>query len=237
MPIRSHNPFEDVLARRRGTGTNPFVQKLAVAQEQELLPVAFGPALKDFPGKWREKFKVFPGEAATAPLVVEIGCHYGHTLTDLAKDNPDILFAGIDITFKRVTMTAERATKLGLKNVLVVLANAHGLEELFHEGEANGFVTFFPDPWTKQKHAQNRLYAPKFCNAAHRILSNDGFLWLKTDQEPYFLDACEHAAAAGFEETKLLPILGDKDYSSAFMRRYELQGLAWHGRKWIKNRI
>lgn len=233
MPIRSHNPFEDLL-EKIDPGKNLFVQKLVDAQASGSLPVAFGPALQNFPGKWREKFPEAIGRREHLPLIVEIGCHYGNTLTDLAQDHPDCLFVGIDITFKRVVYTAERAKSLGLNNVFVVLANAGGLDELFADGEATGFITFFPDPWKKKRHAHNRLYAPKFCTAARRILSPSGFLWLKTDQEPYFQDACQHTAESGFQEISSLPVLGNKDYSSAFMRRYELQGLPWYGRKWTR---
>lgn len=233
MPIRTNNPFENLL-EKIDPSKNVFVQKLVDAQNSGSLPVAFGPTLKDFPGKWREKFTAMESVTANTPLVVEIGCHYGNTLVDLAQDHPDVLFVGIDITFKRVVSSAEKAKSLGLKNVLVILANASGLDELFTAGEATGFVTFFPDPWKKKKQARNRLYAPPFCNAAWRILSDGGFLWLKTDQEPYFREACSHTADAGFRATEVLPLFGTKDYSSAFMRRYELQKLPWFGRKWVK---
>ena len=237
MPIRSHDPFDDLLTKidpRR----NPYAQKLIDGQNSRSLPIAFGPDLKLFPGHWREQLKERLPESnvsPSSPLIVEIGCHYGHTLVDLAADHPECLFIGVDITFKRVVQSAQRALDLGLKNIFVILANAGGLHELFCAEEVNGFVTFFPDPWTKTKHAENRLYAPKFCNAAREKLCDEGFLWLKTDQQPYYTNACEHAAAAGFSETVSLPVFGTKDYSSAFMRRYELLGLPWYGRKWVKS--
>lgn len=233
MPIRSHDPFADVIAKIDPT-KNPFVGKLVDAQTSGDLAVAYGPTLRQFPGHWRNQFTSVDGDRSQMPLVVEIGCHSGHTLTDMAKAHPETLFVGIDITFKRVINTAERAKELGLKNVFSILANAGGLDGLFAANEVNGFVTFFPDPWKKKKHAHNRLYAPKFCNAAWTILSPGGFLWLKTDQEPYFADACVHTADRGFHETAALPVLGEEDYSSSFMRRFQLKGLPWYGRKWIK---
>lgn len=233
MPIRSKDPFEDLL-KKLDPSFNLFVQKLADAQATGNLRVAFGPTLKDFAGKWREKFTEVEGDRTKMPLIVEIGCHYGHTLVDLARAHPEALFVGIDITFKRVVQTAERAKELGLKNVYSILVNAAGLNELFVDHEVNGVVTFFPDPWKKKKHAHNRLYAPKFCNDAWRILSPGGFLWLKTDQEPYFKDACIHTEDTGFVAVDTLPVLGDADFTSVFMRRYELQGLPWYGRKWLK---
>jgi tRNA (guanine-N(7)-)-methyltransferase len=233
MPIKTHDIFADVVSTFRND-CNAYVAKLMDAQNSGSLPVAIGPALRDFPGKWRQKFPEVLADRGNKPLIVEIGCHTGHTLCDMAESNPDALFAGVDITFKRVVETAERAKSRGIKNIFVVLANAHGIDDLFQDGEVTGFVTFFPDPWKKKKHAHNRLYSPEFCETIHKKLMPGGFLWLKTDQEPYFDNACATTVAAGFQETAQVPVFGDHDFSSFFMRRFELQGLPWFGRKWMK---
>jgi tRNA (guanine-N(7)-)-methyltransferase len=232
MPVRSHDVFADLL-EKIDPSINPFVLQLAQAQESGELPVAFGPKLKDFPGNWRSKFTQVES-SEFKPLIVEIGCHYGHTLIDMASANPETLFVGIDITFKRVINTAQRAKAAGLKNIFIILANAGGLSELFSPEEVTGFVTFFPDPWKKKKHAHNRLYSPKFCESAWRILSNNGFLWLKTDHKEYFDSATEHALISGFLPTNNISVLGETDYSSNFMRRFELFGQPWYGMKWAK---
>lgn len=233
MPVRSTDVFADVVAKF-GHNSNAFVGKLLDAQKTGTLPVAMGPALKSCPGHWRSKFSDVPGDTAKMPLIVEIGCHTGHTICDMAERHPEALFVGIDITFKRVVHTAERAVERGLKNVFVVLANAGGLAELFTPGEVNGFVTFFPDPWKKKKHEHYRLYSAKFCETVLSQLSPSGFLWLKTDHLPYFSDACRFVADAGFTEVKSLPVLQEGDFSSLFMRRFELKGLPWYGAKWVK---
>lgn len=232
MPIRSHDVFADIVSQI-DPDKNPFVRKFIDAHATGALPIACGPALKECPGHWREKFKHIEGYE-TKPLVVEIGCHTGRTLSQMAAAHPELLFLGIDITFKRVIHTAERAHKLGLNNVFTILANAGGLEELFDPGEVDGFVTFFPDPWSKKKHAHNRLYAPKFCKASWAALRPGGFLWLKTDHEVYFNDACSHVADQGFHASDVLPLFGSEDFSSTFMARFELVGQPWFGRKWIK---
>lgn len=232
MPIRSHDVFADIVAKI-DPDKNPFVRKFVDAQQTGSLPIAYGPSLRDCPGKWREKFSHIEGYESK-PLVVEIGCHTGKTLVQMAAAHPEILFLGIDITFKRVLHSAEKAQKLGLKNVFTILANAGGLENLFVPGEVDGFVTFFPDPWSKKKHAHYRLYAPKFCQASWSALRAGGFLWLKTDHEPYFKDACVHTADHGFHHVDNLPLFGDEDFKSTFLVRFELKGQPWYGRKWIK---
>jgi tRNA (guanine-N7-)-methyltransferase len=233
MPVRTNDIFDDVVAKF-SKNCNAFVTKFIEGQSTGSLPIAMGPTLRDFPGRWREKFVAIAGDNSAMPLIVEIGCHTGHTLCDMAQAHPDTLFVGVDITFKRVVQTAERARDRGLNNVFIVLANAGGLHDLFAANEVSGFVTFFPDPWKKIRHAHNRLYSAKFCATLFDQLSADGFVWLKTDHEPYFIEACALVEASGFRQISTLPVIGDRDYSSFFLRRFDLQGLPWYTRKWAK---
>jgi tRNA (guanine-N(7)-)-methyltransferase len=232
MPVRSQDVFLDVTAKFN-KNSNAFVGKLLQAQTDGSLQIASGPTLKHFPGAWREKFK-HVSQNSRKKLIVEIGCHTGHTICDMAEAHPDVLFVGIDITFKRVYQTAERAEQRQLKNVFSILANAGGLGDLFASGEVDGFVTFFPDPWKKKKHAHYRLYSNQFCSTTWNLLAPGGFLWLKTDYLPYFTDACELAAHQGFKPTDTLPIFMAEEFSSLFLRRFTLQGVDWYNRKWIK---
>ena len=233
MPIRDHDVFRD-FTKVPDPSKNAFVARLIHASESGELPIAHGPALQTFAGNWRSKFLKMTIDTSSLPLIVEIGCHSGETLIDMAAAFPEALFVGIDITFKRIVHTAERATDRGLKNVLAILANAGGLSRLFAENEVSGFVTFFPDPWVKKKHAHNRLYAPKFCGTATQLLAPGGFLWLKTDQKQYFEDACVHTADAGFTPVSSIPVMGETDFGSLFLRRFELKGTPWYGQKWVK---
>lgn len=142
MPIRSTDIYADVVSTFR-KGSNAYVSKMQSAQLQKSLPVAMGPDLKDLPGHWRQKFPEICPSKERIPLVVEVGCHLGHTICDMASSHKDVLFVGVDITFKRVIETAERVKKLGLSNVFVILANAHGMTDLFVPNEVDGYITFF----------------------------------------------------------------------------------------------
>jgi tRNA (guanine-N(7)-)-methyltransferase len=233
MPIRTSNPFANIL-EDIDPSKNPFVQRLIDAQESGTLPVAFGPALKTLPGRWRATIcQDQAADLTTMPLIVEIGCHNGHTLVEMARAHPNALFLGIDITFKRVINTATRACEAGLTNVFAILANAGGVEHLFQPGEVSGFVTFFPDPWKKKKHTHYRLYQPHFFPKIHTALEDDGFLWLKTDHEPYFTDASQYAQHSGFAPTNTCKVLGEQDFSSSFQKRFTIAGLPTFSQRWV----
>ena len=214
--------------------TNPYVGRLISLQETKELPVIHGSNLRPMVGKWRELFALyFPARPVPKKLFVEIGCHYGRTLADVAADHPDVGFIGIDITFKRVIKAAERAKRMGLENVITILSNAHGIDQLFAEEEVDGVITFFPDPWLKKRKAKNRLLDENFTKAVHKCIKPGGFFWLKTDQESYFVDAVSHLEAAGMTAADDIDVLGNKDYSSSFELLFKSRNQPTYGRRLV----
>ncbi len=234
MPVRDRDPFTD-RTLRLDARVNPFVAQLAEAQKSGSLPVAHGPELKNVRGTWRERVaKFYDRETPFEKLVVEIGCHTGVTLRAMAAEHPDTAFIGIDITFKRVVTAAERAVQAGLKNVYTVLANAAPLDMLFADRELDLCVIFFPDPWVrKKKQAKNRLLTEAFAAKLAGRLKDQGVLWLKTDQEPYFKAAALNIDLAGLVRLppdELAPF--GRDYTSTFEQRFAMQNVPTHGARW-----
>lgn len=238
MPLKHHDPFATQI-NNLNPEINPYVALMLQGMERGSLPVACGPMLKECRGSWREKISSFYGHAQPfKKLVVEIGCHKGHVLCQMAADNPGTAFIGIDITYKRVVGTAERALKLGLKNVFTVLANAKSIDLIFASGEVDGTLIFFPDPWVKKKRqAKNKLVDQEFSIKLASVLRPGAFCWFKTDQEPYFLEADHAFGTAGFAGlTKLCSITG-KHYPSVFEQRFAEQKLPTFASKWLRSSV
>ena len=234
MPIKQTDPFSynfDGLS----DSVNPYVEILRNANRDGGLPLAFGSELAKFPGSWVDRVSAYHArDKKYDRLVVEIGCHQGQTLLAMAKAEPNTLFIGVDITFKRVVMTAQRAKKLGLRNVFVLLANAKTIAKLFAPNEVDGCIVFFPDPWVKKaRQAKNRLIDAAFCQQLDQILVRGGFCWLKTDQPGYFQMAATEFEGVGFrQQQELFPSLIGADYSSTFEQRFKLKNLATYGGVW-----
>ncbi len=236
MPIRFHDPFAD-RAEKLDTRVNPYVALLSAGMKDGTLPILHGPALKDVRGTWRARVAEFYARPAPfLKLVVEVGCHKGHTLVEMAADQPDTAFVGLDITFKRVVTTAQRAQELGLKNVFSVLANATALDQYFAPAELDGLVLFFPDPWVKKKsQAKNRLVNAAFAARLHAALSPAGFFWFKSDQEVYLRETTLYAENAGFVRAEAVGNSFPRDYLSTFEKRFAAQNLPTHGAAWRRS--
>ena len=236
MPLKHHDPFVSS-AERLNEKVNPYVALLRESAAEGSLPVAFGPLLKTMPGAWREKIAEFhKNPVSPKKLVLEIGCHKGLTLTTMAKAFPETYFVGMDITFKRVVTTAQRAHQLALKNTFCVMANAQGLERLFSPGELDAVVIFFPDPWIKKaRQAKNRLVSGAFAASLAKVLAPGGMVWFKSDQELYFKEASQAFEDHGLQpiEIETSPLL-TQDFTSAFELRFSAQGLPTFGGRWLK---
>jgi tRNA (guanine-N7-)-methyltransferase len=228
MPLIYENPFLDPQTYLQ-PGKNPYLSKLTQSGA-EGLPIVVGSALKGRRGKWREDFP-----QTDRPLVLEIGCHYGRTLVDMATKDSHLNLLGMDITFKRVYKTATKAKRREFGQIKVILASAHFLDELFEDGELSGILCFFPDPWNKKKRQmKNRLLSRKTCEIITRKLALGGFFWLKTDDKTYYEDV--GLAMTGLcERTELeYPGLNTQNYSSSFETLFEQREVPTYAGVWTK---
>ena len=151
MPIRIEDPFKDPTSNLK-PDVNAFLDKMVAAQKSGDLPLAYGPVLKDKVGNWKSAMSRQMNKEASS-LIVEIGSHMGDVMCEMANNHPDKAFVGLDITFKRVVTLAEKAKKKNLNNIFSVLGNGGGFEHMFTEGEADGLIIFFPDPWVRKRNS------------------------------------------------------------------------------------
>lgn len=159
------------------THNNPYHTRLSVFDEF---------VLKDdegekHRGQWSKD--IFKNEAN---LEVEIGTGYGHFMMTYTQKNPDINFIGLDHRFKRSFHLAEKLNQLEVKNFRYLRARAERLGFLFGEKEVSRLFYFFPDPWPKKRHHKKRLFQKRFLEEAHKILTDDGQIFIKTDHDGYF---------------------------------------------------
>ena len=119
----------------------------------------------------------------------EIGSGSGGHLIERAALDPQSLFVGIELRFKRVYRTAEKAEARGLNNIIIVKTDAKRIAELFPNESLDGIYLNFPDPWDKRRWRKHRLLTAEYLAVLHRILKPHSFFSFKTDHQTYFKDA------------------------------------------------
>lgn len=233
MPIRAIDPFQDPTLHMRDD-VNVYMQRMRAALEKGEAPVRYGPSLKKLPGQWREEVQTLDGDRPRE-LVLEIGCHHGDTLVEMAAFAPDTGFIGMDITFKRVVKTAQRAQRRGLRNVMAVLANAKALSELFAPEELDGVAIFYPDPWERKKRQQkNRLINAEFLVSLRGVLKNGGIFWFRTDHYGYFVDVTREVQKAGLSSHPSPSGILNAPLSTCFEGHFQAAGRSTFSAIWVK---
>ena len=159
--------------------SNPYLQD-ALGLEQILLTAS----------EVKERFPNIFLSQNTA-TVLEVGCYLGKNVLEFAQHNPSINFLGIDITYKRVVKSAKKIKINSIPNARIAICEARDFLAQAPDASLDGVCVFFPDPWPKKKHIKNRLVRQEFFDLLGKKLKPEGFLWLKTDSEPYFLEALE----------------------------------------------
>ncbi|MEN8187949.1 MAG: tRNA (guanosine(46)-N7)-methyltransferase TrmB [Bacteroidota bacterium] len=128
-------------------------------------------------GKWSTFFK------NNNPIVLELGCGKGEYSVDLARNNPNFNFIGVDIKGARFWRGAKTALEENLPNVAFLRTQIELIDHCFAENEISEIWITFPDPQIKYKRTKHRLVNADFLKKYQRLLNTEGVCHLKTDSE------------------------------------------------------
>lgn len=145
-----------------------------------------------------------------APLVLEIGFGMGDSLLEMAKNEPEKDFIGIEVHPPGVGKLINNAGKEDVKNLRVFMADAMDvLEDCIPDGSIDRLQLYFPDPWHKKKHNKRRIVQPAFVQKLRPKLKVGGVFHMATDWQPYAEHMLEVMnAAPGFHN-----LIKQGDYS------------------------
>ncbi|NBI69883.1 tRNA (guanosine(46)-N7)-methyltransferase TrmB [Clostridiaceae bacterium] len=136
----------------------------------------------------------------TNPIEIEVGMGKGKFITELALQNPDKNFIGIE-RYSTVLVKAIRKRErleMPLENLYFMCLDAGKLAEVFAPGEVSRIYLNFSDPWPKERHAGRRLTSPKFMAVYNQILMESGIVEFKTDNRVLFEYSMESIPQAGW---------------------------------------
>lgn len=143
-------------------------------------------------GSWRH---VFHNEN---PVLIEIGMGKGQFITQLARSHPQINYIGIEKYSSVLVRALEKIEETEIPNLRLIRMDAEELTDVFAPGEVAGIYLNFSDPWPKDRHAKRRLTSPAFLKRYEQLLSPDGWLEFKTDNQMLFNFSLESISASGW---------------------------------------
>lgn len=120
------------------------------------------------------------------PIVVEYCSGNGAWIADKAKNNPHINWVAIEMQMVRGKRIWSKIQNHSLPNLIALIGEGGECTKRFiHNNSLSEIYINFPDPWPKRRHAKNRIINSDFVQELVRVLKDEGFLTLVTDDEDY----------------------------------------------------
>ena len=142
-------------------------------------------------GSWHEFFK------NDHPVHIEVGMGKGRFLMDLARENPQINYIGIERYTSVLLRAVQKINEEPLDNVHFLCIDAATLPDIFAPGEVDRIYLNFSDPWPKDRHAKRRLTSREFLARYDQFLAPDGRIEFKTDNQDLFTFSLEEIEESG----------------------------------------
>ena len=147
---------------------------------------------KSHRGVWQEIFPLIQ------PIHIEIGMGKGRFIMELAAAHPEINYIGIERYSSVLLRALQKMEMSPLTNLKFICMDAAEITEVFSEHEVSRIYLNFSDPWPKDRHAKRRLTSQQFFGRYDVILSEDGQIEFKTDNQDLFSFSLEEIPQAGW---------------------------------------
>jgi len=156
--------------------------RLTAGQERALNDFfpRYGLVLQDTPLNLDDTFQ------RVAPRILEIGFGNGTSLSEMAANNPQQDYIGIEVHRPGVGNLLLQIEKLGLTNLRVI--NDDGvdvLKQMIADESLDAVYLFFADPWHKKRHHKRRIVQQDFVQLLRKKLKTGGVFHMATDWENY----------------------------------------------------
>lgn len=122
----------------------------------------------------------------TAPKVIEIGFGNGHSLAQMAKNQPGQDFLGIEVHRPGVGQLLNLIEQHNLTNVRVACTDAvELLKDHISDNSLDRLQLYFPDPWHKKRHHKRRIIQAEFIALLAKKIKPAGHIHIATDWQHY----------------------------------------------------
>lgn len=170
------------------------------------------PLVNQKPEEYKGKWHTFFGNEQA--IYIEIGMGKGDFIIENAKRYPEINFIGIE-KFSAVLLRAVQKVESiegDLPNLCLLRIDAGELMDIFEEDEISRIYLNFSDPWPKDRWAKRRLMYSGYLEKYSHILSKEGLVRFKTDNDALFEFSLEEIENSSFKTNKMTRDLHHSEY-------------------------
>ena len=155
---------------------------------------------------------------------VEIGTGKGDYINHMAAMYPEEGWVGIEKDRSAIAVAARKAVEDendDLHNKRLIVNDAENLLSWFAPGEIDIIHLNFSDPWPKKHYHKRRLSSSRFLTMYRELLSQDGYIRMKTDNKDLFEASVLYFLENGFTLTEFSVDYRRKDHPEDAVTEYE----------------
>jgi tRNA (guanine-N7-)-methyltransferase len=136
------------------------------------------------------------------PIHLEIGMGKGDFIINMALENPNINFVGIEKYSNVAAVAIKKIMNYDIPNLRVLILDAKDLGDYFKHNITRIYLNF-SDPWPKKRHARRRLTSHDFLKVYDSLFIDEKSIYLKTDNDDLFNYSLESLEEYGYELPKV----------------------------------
>jgi len=155
------------------------------------------------------------------PLRLEIGCGKGKFANTIAARDADANFIAVEQSPNVIVMAMEQTVSANLPNLRYLMGNAEYLTKVLPAHSVERIYLNFSCPYPKTRYAKHRLTSPLFLGIYKELLTADGVIIQKTDNEGFFDYSLEQYAENGFTVRFVTRDLHNGGVSGNIITEYE----------------
>lgn len=143
-------------------------------------------------------------------VTLEVGFGNGDSLLEMATQQPQQNFLGIEVYEAGIGRLINEANKFQLSNLKIIKEDAvKVLQNHIADDGLSKFQLFFPDPWHKKRHHKRRIIQMSFLDVLAKKLKKGGIVHIATDWKNY----AEHIMETLESHQHFKNTMGDHIYS------------------------
>lgn len=169
---------------------------------------------KNYRGNFNKLFK------NNNPLHIEIGCGKGNFIINMAINNPNINFIGIEKYDSVIARALQKMEEYELDNLKFMRMDALIIDEIFSK-EITRIYLNFSDPWPKVRHENRRLTSFVFLDKYAKIFKKDYSIIQKTDNKDLYLFSLNNFKERDYEVNSTTDLYNSKYLNNNVATEYE----------------
>jgi tRNA (guanine-N7-)-methyltransferase len=140
------------------------------------------------PTKYKNKWSDLFGNKN--PICLELGTGRGNFIINMAKENPNINYIGLELNESQIATAASKLVNQKIPNLKLICMDAIKLDTIFGK-EINTIYLTFSEPWPKKRDEKKRFTHVSYLKIYDKIFKKNKHIILKTDNKGLFAYSLE----------------------------------------------